>query len=178
MAQPTSSFLQNVNTESSKATYSAVVANYTPAATATDMVVLTGAAGKTVTLTTVRVNGAATVSTFADVYLYKRTTLDTGGTSTSTAIGQHDSQDPAPSCVVKQYSANPSSLGTGVALRSEHISFSAAASGNLVTDWVFAARGAKAPKLNSATESFALNFNGNAVPGGANLHMTIEWTEE
>lgn len=177
MAQPISAFLQNVNTESSKATYSAVVANYAPATTATDMVVLTGATGKIITLTMVRVNGAATAASYQDVFLYKRTTLDTGGTSSVTATVKHDSTDPAASGVVTQYSANPT-LGTGVALRSEHVSFSSAAAGNLVTDWVFAARGAKAPKLNSATESFALNFNGAAVPSGANMHMTIEWTEE
>jgi len=169
--------LLSVSQDGRKPTYSAVIIDYVPAATATDMITLTGSVGKTISITEVRINGAATTATFANVAMYKRSVANTGGTSTATVITRHDSNDILPSGVVLQYSANPT-VGTGTLIRSEHVSFSSAAAGNLVTVWDFANRPSKTVKLYNATESIALNFGGAAVPIGSNLHFTIEWTEE
>ena len=179
MAQPISAYLQNVNTENSKATYSAVIADYLPTSSATDIVTLTGAAGKTITVTNIRISATATAASNADVYLYKRTTANTSGTSSSTAIVQHDSQDPVPSGVVKQYSANPSGLGTGVLLRGDRVAFPGATTSNgSATIWDFGNRASKAPKLHSASEFFAINFGASSPPSGTSMYLTIEWTEE
>jgi hypothetical protein len=178
MSQPTSAFLQNVNTESSKATYSAVISDFVPVANATDFFTISGSSSKIITITALRVNGAATASSFANIYVYKRTAANTGGTSSVITSCIHDSSDPAATAVVRSYSANPSALGTGALLRSEHVSFSAAAAGNLVTYWNFVDRGSKSVKLNNTNEFLCFNFGGNAVPSGANIHATIEWTEE
>lgn len=179
---PKAAYEQTINNESSRATYSAVIADFVPAATATDMVILAGGGkGKIITLTNVRISGSATASTYQGFYLFKRTALDTGGTSTATPIVIHDSTDPASVGVVSQYSANPAGLGAGILLRADHIGLPApasAAASAQASIWDFADRGAKAPKLMNATESFCLNFNGAAVPAGANLHITLEWAEE
>jgi len=169
--------LLSVSQDGRKPTYSAVISDYVPAATATDMITLSGSVGKTISVTAIRINCIATVADSANVYIYKRSVADTGGTSTATAIAQHDSKDILPSGVVLQYSANPT-VGTGTLIRSEHVSFSSAAAGNLVTLWEFGNRPSKTVKLYNAAESIALNFGGAAVPGVANLHVTIEWTEE
>lgn len=178
MALPTSAYEQKSNIESSKATYSAVIADFVPVANATDFATLVGAAGKTLTVTNVRFSGSATASTFQGMYGYKRTALDTGGTATATAIATHDSQDAAPRGVVSQYSVNPVSLGAGNLIRSDHMGLPAAAAGTTSLVWDFGDRAAKAPKLQNANESFCINFAGAAVPAGINLHVTIEWTEE
>lgn len=178
MALPQAAYEQKTNIESSKATYSAVIADFVPAATATDFFTLTGVNGKIITVTNIRMSGSATASTYQGMYLYKRTTLNTGGTSSATPIAKHDSQDVNASGVVLQYTANPASLGTGVLTRADHLGLPAAAAGTVELIWDFGNRAAKGIKLNSSTESACLNFAGATVPAGTNLHVTIEWTEE
>ena len=175
---PQSAFEQKVNTEGSKATYSAVVSNFTPTTAATDIAQLVGSASKTITIVMVRLNSSATTAAFVDMYLYKRTAVNTGGTQAAITIAKHDSQDPAPTAAMYSYSANPSALGTGAVVRSEHVSASSAAAGNLVTVWDFTNRAAKAIKLQGVAESLCINFNGATPAAGTNIHMTIEWTEE
>jgi hypothetical protein len=168
-----------VNIEGRKPTYSATIADFVPAATATDMVTITGAANKICTITNIRFTGSATTSTYQGMYQIKRAAANSGGTSSLTTITPHDSSDIAPSAVVKQYSANPSSVGTAVGtIRADHLGLPSAAAGTYPLIWDFCDRAAKGIRLNSATENLAINFNGNAVPIGTNLHITIEWTEE
>ena len=179
MGQPVAAFLQNVNTESSKATYSAVIQDFAPAANATDIVTLTGAAGKTVTLTNVRISGTATAAASQDIYILKRSAGNTGGTSAAVVPTVHDSTDPAPSGAVVKYSANPSALGAGTLLRGDRVSIPALAGANGTTQvWDFGDRAAKAPKLQNASESIAINWGGASVAAGTNLYITLEWTEE
>lgn len=170
---------QPVLMESSKATYSACISDFLPYATATDIVTLIGATGKQITLTQIRFSGTATAATTYGVYLFKRSALDTAGTSTLTSITTHDSNDPAPSAVVKQYSAIPTGLGAGTMIRSDHLSLPATAGAayNQVV-WNFGEGVGKCPKLLSSLENYAINCNGVAVPAGSNIHITIQWTEE
>ena len=178
MTQPVAAFLQNVNTESSKATYSAVVQDFTPVANATDIITLTNPLGKTITLTNVRISGNATAATAQDIYILKRTTLNTGGTATNPTPTIHDSQDAAPTAVVSVYSANPTT-GTGTALRGDRVAIPGSTGANGTTQiWDFGDRASKAPKLQKTTESIAINWGAAAVATGTNLYITIEWTEE
>lgn len=171
---------QSVSLDGSKATYSCVIADFTPAATATDMVTLVGAPGKIITVTRITIEGDATGSSTNDVYLYKRTALDTGGTATQPGIAKHDSSDPSPSGVVNQYSANPSGLGAGTLIRADHISVPATTGAIPIFPavWEFGRGMAKGIKLLSGTESLAISWNGNAVPAGLSLYINIEWTEQ
>jgi hypothetical protein len=170
----------SVSTEGRKPTYRCSIVDFTPATTATDFVTLVGAAGKTITVTNVAVNGDATAAATVDLYLLKRTTLDTAGSATQPSIAKMDSSDVAPSGVVNQYSANPT-LGTGVLILGTHMSLPPSTTPGLPlvgVDVTFGTRPAKALKLIGANESLAINWNGNAVPAGTSLYINIEWTEE
>jgi hypothetical protein len=166
------------NTEGLKRTYSVVIADFVPAATATDFLTIVGAVGKTVTVTQIRITASATATISQGVYLYKRTALNTAGTATQPSIAKHDSADAAPAAVVNQYSANPSGLGAGILIRSERLALAATTAGIFPVIWTFADRPAKGIKLKNATENLAFNWAGAAVPAGTNLHIVIEWTEE
>ena len=173
-----------VNVEGRKPTYSACIADFTPAASATDIITITGATNKTITITNIRFSGSATASTYQGMYLFKRSSLDSGGTSTPTTMVPHDSKDILPSAVVYQYSANPSTLGTSVGLiRNDHLALPAAGGASNIPSsslviWDFCDRSAKGIKLQSSTEQLGISLNGMTVPAGINLHITIEWTEE
>ena len=171
---------QPVSLGSSKRTYTATIPDFVPVATATDICALFGATGKKITLTMVNITCAASANTYLGMYMIKRSTVNTGGTPTATAIVNNDSLDPLPSAVVTQYATNPT-LGTGVLMRSDHITLVGTASTTLPEvplAWVYNNRSAKAPTLNSSTESYCINCNGAAIPAGINMHITIEWTEE
>lgn len=180
MRLPQAAFEQPVLLGSSKATYSACIADFVPVATATDICALIGSAAKKVTITCVRITGAASANTYLGFYLYKRSTLNTGGTPTATPICKYDSLDPVASALVNQYAANPTT-GTGVLLASDHLTMVGTASTILPEVgilWEYANRSAKAPVLNGATESLCINCNGATIPAGINVHLFIEWTEE
>jgi hypothetical protein len=168
----------SANIEGNKATYSANLNSFVPVANATDFMVITGAAGKVVTITQIRFTGAATTSAYHEVYGYKRSASNTGGTSSASEVTKYDSADAAPSATVVQYTVNPTALGAGTLARSDHIGLPAAAAGTFSLVWNFTDHAAKGIKLRSATESFAINWGGTAVPAGIDLHVTIEWTEE
>ena len=58
-----------VNIEGKKPTYSATIADFTPATTASDMVTITGATNKVCTITNIRFTGSATAATYQGMYL-------------------------------------------------------------------------------------------------------------
>jgi hypothetical protein len=163
------------------ATYFFRAADYVPAATATDVLNIKGAAGKIIYITRISVGGVATAASLYDLYITRRTTANAGGTFTNPVGASADARDPAQSAIVTQYSANPTTLGTGVALDGERLWLPAAATptgapGRLVYD--FGTRGGKAPTLRSALDSISISFNAQAVPAGASLYLNLEWVEE
>lgn len=170
-----------VNTDGLKATYSYTATDITPVATATDVVVLGGSATKTVRVSQVCIGGTATAASTYDVYLYKRITADTGGTATNPTPAQYDSQDAAASATVYLYSANPT-LGTasGSAIKAQHIVLvngGTPGSQSVSSCWVFG-NGEERPTLRGVAQQFAINHGGGAVPAGASVYYTIEFTEE
>lgn len=169
---------QPVRLESSKRTYSVSIPDFVPAALATDSVILVGYGTRQISLTNVRISGSASTSTFLGCYFYKRTTPNSGGTFSQITPVKHDSSDSQSLAVINTYTANPSSVGTGVLLRSGHLGFPSPSNPVDRLIWDFGNRASKCPKLANANESFCLSFNGQTIPSGANLHITIEWTEE
>lgn len=162
--------------EKTKATYGIASVGNTPAATPTDVATLYGSATKKVKIKRVTVSGVATTAGTMQVLLTKRTAANTGGTSTSATIGQFDSTDTAATAVSKLYTANPTSLGAGVALSAQLLNFGiAGAAGTVIFD--FANRNDKAIILNGTTEGLAINLNGGAVPAGGTFGYTIEFEE-
>jgi hypothetical protein len=170
-----------VNTDGLKATYSYNAIDVTPVATATDVLVITGSATKTVRISQVCAGGTATAASIYDLYLYKRTTADTGGTSTAPVPAQHDSNDPAATATIALYTANPSALGTsGTPIRAGHftlINATTPSAGQNFSCWIFG-EGEEKVVLRGTSQQLAINHAGGAVPAGANLYYMIEFQEE
>lgn len=169
-----------VLSEGTKATYSVLVPDFGLAAGATDFLTIVGSATKTIRITCVSIEGDATAAAMADVYLYKRTAANTGGTATQPAIVKHDSSDQNPTAVVNLYSVNPTALGAGVLVRGGRLGLPAHAAAAYAFDrvWDFAGRNSKSLVLRGVGQSLAFNFGGAAVPAGTSLYVKIEWTEE
>ena len=176
---PTAAFEQKVNTESSKATYAATLVDYTIPAVATDFFILPGSTSRKIKLTSITMSGAATAAGFQGIYLYKRTTPNTPGTTTATILSTYDTTDGVSSVVPTQALTNPSVLGTGVIVKSGHLPLTTSSTpGTAEVIWTWGGRASKCPTLNSASEFFTLSCLGFAVAAGINIHITVEWTEE
>ncbi len=168
----------SVSSNGSRTTFRYTAIDITPVATATDVLVLKGSASKVIRLTKVTVMGSATASAIYDAYLVKRTAANTGGTSTNPSATTADSSDPAQSGTVVLYSANPSALGTGTTMEAAKIYLGTAAITSPQVNFIWGNRNDKAPMLRGTSESLAINFNGAAVPTGASMYLTLEWTED
>ena len=169
-----------VSTNGTRSTFHYVAQDVTPVATATDVVVLSGSVNKVIRVTKVSIVGTATAASIYDHYIIKRTTANTGGTSTTKTAAQSDSTDAAQSATLSLYTANPT-LGTGVTVEGNKTYLAAGATPGaaaLPYVYTFGTRNDKAIVLRGTAESLAINFGGQAVPSGANLYLSIEWTED
>jgi hypothetical protein len=170
-----------ISTNGTRATFRYVAQDITPVATATDVLVLSGSATKVIRVTKVEVVGTATTASIYDHYIVKRTTANTGGTSTNVTAAKSDSADDAQTAALALYTANPSAVGTGIAVEAHKTYLSASATPGaaaLPSSYEFGVRNDKAIVLRGTSESLAINFNGQAVPAGASLYLSFEWTED
>lgn len=159
------------------ATYVANVIGLVPAASATDVFTITGSGTKVVRIYKVRVLGSQTHASVVQVNLIKRSTLDTGGTSSPITPTSMDSSDGAATAVVTSYTANPAALGTSVG--------NVGAFPTLVPNSVaqlfealyddFGMR--KPVTLNNANENLAVNLSSTTIAGGS-LTIEVTWTEQ
>ena len=174
-------------TDGQKATYSVAKVGLVPANSASDIFTIT-AGGLLVRVTRIEIVGTSTVGTAAalDVLLLKRSTANTGGTSTGSPTPvAHDSQNLPPSATVLSYTANPSALGTlvGTAIRNQKLMLSIAS--YTVTDfppvdrvnWNFGDRPGQALVLRTG-EVLAINLNGATPTATASFNIAAEFTEE
>jgi adenine deaminase len=166
-----------VTTEGTVATYGVAAVGITPAATPTDIVIISGSATKTVRVKQVIVSGVATTAGSMDVSLIKRTAANTGGTSTAPSIAKFDAGDAAASAVVTQYSANASALGAGVAIATKKLNLGLAGDAGVVV-FDFANRNDKPVILRGVAQGLAINFNGGAVPAGGSITYSVEFEED
>lgn len=181
MASRADGKLVGVSTNGTRSTFHYVAADVTPVATATDVLTLKGSSTKVIRVTKISIVGTATAASIYDHYVYKRTTANTAGTSTNPTAVSSDSTDSNATGVLSLYSANPSALGTGGLLEANKTYLSASATPGaaaLPSVYTFGTRGDKAIVLRGASESLAINFGGQAVPSGASLYLSIEWTED
>lgn len=163
------------------ATYNVTVNDVTPAALATDVLTLSGSATKTISITRIKITADASGACEVDFYAYKRIAPNTGGTVTHPAIVKYDSLNSAPTAVVNLYSANPLVLGAGTLFAGSQF-IVPGTSGNtwlpvvpVIVD--YGTRNNQAIVLRGVNESIAISLNGNTVPAGLGLYITIEWTE-
>jgi hypothetical protein len=167
--------------------YSAAKQGLVPVATPTDVFTIIGSASKVVRVLRLEIVVTSTAATGAaiDVLLLRRSTADTGGTSTTTAFIPHDSADPAATAVFTTYTANPGALGTiiGVALRAAKLMPTLATS--TATDfplpdrafWEFGNRPGKGIVLRGVADTLAINLNSVSLAAGASMSIAAEITE-
>jgi hypothetical protein len=159
-----------------QATYSAAF-NVAAAAAATDIATITGSATKTLYIQRIIVTGIQTTASLAEVLLIKRSTADTGGTSTGQTAVPHDSADAAASGTVLAYTVNPGALGTvvGTFRRAYSPVGGAASVVNPIVIFDFGDKG-RAIILRGIAQQLAVNLNGATLTGGA-FDIVIEWYE-
>lgn len=169
------------------ATYTATNV-FTPAATPTDLVTITGSATKTVKVWSVRLTTTNTAAGSQELFLIKRSTVDTTGTPVAGAVFPVDSASAAVTATVNHYTANPGALGTAVGtVNRVRISSPAAVPAAFVTNTdagyellplirngVFL----QPIVLRGIAEQLAVNFNGAALVAGQTHVYTIVWSEE
>lgn len=172
-------YTNSVPLDGSKLSYSAAIVGLASAVLATDVFTITGSASKTIRITKLEITLTTTAGTGVNlnISVIKRSTANTGGTSTILTDVPHDSTDAAGTATVRAYTVNPTVLGTTVgAIRGVKYAVGANNTIDLIT-WDFGNRPAKAIVLRGTTETLAINFNATTVVGGsAAIH--VEWTEE
>lgn len=168
-----SAFIQNATVSTYSASNAFVLAN-----SATDVFTISGSATKTVKIYRVLFYLTATTGSNATFIGLKRSSLNTGGTSTTPTKVPFDSTNDAATAVVRSYTANPTALGSLV--------------GNMLTFGVYVSGGGTIGSnpfsllienttqpiiLRGLNELFAVNMAG-ATFSGNSARATVIWTEE
>lgn len=175
---------ENTNVPPSRASFTAAISGLVVAAAATDFFTITGAPGKKITVNRIMVSGIATAATAVPLSVIKRSTANSGGTSTSpTAVPMNSNFPFAPPgavATIRAYTANPASLGTAVGTVSAAriiLSTASASVGSTPLEFNFERMYHAPVMLLDATEVLALNYGGATAAGNA-IDLMIAWTEE
>lgn len=167
--------------EASQATYMASFAGLVTATAGTDVFTIVGSASKTIKVLGLYVSGTQTITAVVAFHLIKRSTANTGGTSTTPTAVPLDSTDATASAVVRAYTANPSALGTSVGLVlpfSKLISTANFTNSDIHPLFIdFTAKGMKEVTLRGAAQTLSLSLNGVNLIGNS-LNLSFIWTEE
>jgi hypothetical protein len=167
----------SVNTEGRKASYSAAIVNLVPGTTPTDIFTISGSATRIIRITRISLTANQTIAGNRNLIILKRSTLNTGGTSTLLTNVSHDSLNLASTAIVRAYTVNPT-LGTLVGnLRTRRVYIGSV---NLNSDEFIiepGSRNAQSFILRSVNEMISINLNGVTTAGG-NFAINIEFTEE
>jgi hypothetical protein len=162
-----------------RATYSCATAPFTPAASATDIFIITGSATKTIRVLKIEIYATQSTAGVANIFLVKRSTANTGGTFVTGTKVPHDSNFAAATATVGNYTASPT-LGTLVGNIKIHrgmIPATATALNNPIATWTFGNASGGAIVLRGTNELLAVNLNGVTISGGVFV-IRVEWTEE
>jgi len=156
-------------------TYSAS-ANISSAASATDIFTITGNASTNVFVTKVIISGIQTTAGLTDIQLVKRSTANSGGTSSAVTAIPHDSGDAAASATLLAYTANPTTGNAVGSVRRGYVPIAGATSVvNPVVVFDFGGLG-KPITLIGTSQVLAVNLGGVTVTGGT-FDIAIEWFE-
>jgi hypothetical protein len=165
-----------VNIEGRKATFGVGAAQFTPAATPTDFLVIQGSASKTVRIVRIILGAVATAAGQVPVSISRRSTANTGGTSAGLTPGKYDTNSAASTAVFTRYTANPTALGTSVAGLGTFSVACPLSGGNTILD--FGSRPGGCIVLRGTADFIVLNGSGATLPTGTAFSITVEFTEE
>lgn len=162
-------------------TYRSGVIGFVPAANPTDIAnFFPTSYGRVAYIEQITISGTATNAAVIDV-LVQRSVNGGGGTSAAQPSARLDARDRAPSLAFYTFSANRTSNGNGIdaqrpllAAAKLHLG-TASQPGQPVT---FRFDGAKRPMLRDLTEWVVINLNGQTMPAGISLNITVEWSED
>lgn len=174
-SQPVTGTVTSIPTDGVKSAYAVVMTGITPAASATDLFTIIGSGTKTVRIRELIVYGTQTTGSTVPIFIVKRSTADTGGSSTTGTAIPFSSSDAAATAVVKAYTANPS-VGTPIGNLSYDVPF-VAITQDILLSFDFNLLPYQVYTLNSAAETIAVNLNAATVSGGS-FGVKIVWTEE
>lgn len=168
-----------ISTSENKATYSANIINLTAQAVASDIFTITGSATKIVKIHKITVTAVRTAGGAINMTFLKRSTANTGGTSTIVTSVSHNSTNAAATAVIRAYTANPT---TGALVGSFHSYFyfigtTGLNSANVIYDYDFDVQNGQPITLIGTNEVFAVNL-GNQTVAGNFFDITIVFTEE
>lgn len=156
--------------------YSAAVSGLVPAAAATDIFTVTGSSTKDVGVLRIVISGSATSATIQDFLLIKRSTADSGGTSTTPTIVANDSADAAATAVVRAYTANPTTGTTAGNVKAVKSAVPSATTPAFTAATVVFDYAAQPVVLHGTSEVLAVNLNGATITGGS-LDVYVELVE-
>lgn len=167
----------------SKSAYMGVVAEFTPPATPSDILLLGGSATKTIRVVSFELELAQTTAAIQEIFLIKRTTADTVGTFVSDLPAKGlDSNDAAPTAVFGHYTANPTLGVAGPTIRREKRLVPVATADRLLIEtlrYTTASQRLDRPvTLRGTAEQLVFNWNGAALPAGLVVAAHVVWTEE
>lgn len=181
MSPALAQFQPTPSNPSFRPTYRASVVGLVTAASATDIVAISGSATKTVQITRAECNGtSATGAVTSDITAIKRSTANTGGTSTTPTAVPMDSSSAAATAVVRAYTVNPT-VGTPVGtVASAKIPLPAPTTAGDLSRVALAnyAPPAQPVTLRGVAQVWAINGNGATLGAGAvSLDCVVEWVE-
>jgi hypothetical protein len=159
--------------------YAAGFNGLVPPASATDVVTITGSASKVITVTRVVFTLSTTSgSGFAyNLSLLKRSTANSGGTSTTATAVPYDSNDAAATAVVRGYTANPTTGTLVGTIRNLRTSAVTQGSNTNVITFELGTLSSQSIRLRGTNEVLAINLNATSITGPV-IGCSIEWTEE
>lgn len=167
-------------------TYSASSIGLQPAASATDIACIQGAASTVIRLNSIAVSGTAATQIVVPVILMKRASLDTGGTPATgnalPAAAKHDSNNAAAAATFNAWTANPTVVDSSpgiIGVGNLNLSKTDGTNGLGAPMTIFdysEANYSQKPILRTAAQAICVNLNATSPSTGA-VNIWFRWTE-
>ena len=178
-------FLPVSNADKQKNTYSISFSKVAGVATtATDYLVISGSATKTIKIQKIHYTAySTTANTLVPVTLLLRSTANAGGTVVARTPIRHDQSSPAATATCNTYTVNPTTPGTLIgSIRGDNMLSIVGTSGSNTigmnhTRMHDFTTGGQEIVLRGVAQSLALNLNGASV-AGISFSVEIQFTEE
>jgi hypothetical protein len=167
---------QTVRMETAAKTYSAQLAGWALAASATDIWYFQGNSTTSCYITKIIISGTQTTAGAVLMSLIKRSTANTGGTSSGAGTPPpHDASDGAANSSPILYTANPTPGTSLNSLRSDYVFLGSTTTAPQRIVWDFGDTG-KPIVLTGTAQGLAINLGSTTITGGA-LSVSVEWFE-
>lgn len=160
-----------------KATFAACILDLPVAAAATDVFSITGSSLRTQRIRRVIISGYQTTAGLISIALVKRSTANSGGTSTNPSKVAQDSSSISSTATINAYTANPTTgaLVGIVRARKMFLGSLVVPGDTIICD--FSSVNDEAVVLRGTSQVLAVNLAGATISGGT-LSIALEYTEE